>query len=151
MSSGNYGHNGGPSMGESARKLGRMCCGGRTMCTLEKDTWTDKKFIESTEFQGWKCMVNHFFLHIEQGRDLVLHHQTCKAKFDGTTGAIGTLSESHKIIEELDSYIDNGEMPVVTCPNKICGCGTCVPKARDIQQFEELWDQYVLDVIEPSY
>lgn len=132
---------------ESARKLGRMCCGGRTMCTknTQSGEWDTVKFLNSTEFKGWKCMINWFFLHIEQGRDKVLHHQTCKAKFDGTTGEIGTLSESHKILEMLDSYLDRGEMPVITCPNKLCGCGCCIPKAQGNEDFDALWNKYVKD------
>ena len=133
---------------ESARKLGRMCCGGRTLCTRDKQSgdWSDIKFANSTEFKDWKCMVNWFFLHIEQGRDLVLHHQTCQARFDGTTGPIGKLSESDKILEELDAKMAGGKMPVITCPNKICGCGMCVPKAQTPDLMQPLWDKYTKDI-----
>ncbi len=134
---------------ESARKLGRMCCGGRTLCTKDRNTnkWDNIKFANSTEFKGWKCMVNWFFLHIEQGRDTVLHHQTCQARFDGTTGPIGKLSESDKILEELDARMAGGKMPVITCPNNLCGCGMCVPKAETPALMQPLWDKYTENLV----
>ena len=39
-------------------------------------------------------------------------------------------SESEKILERLKRQLATGTMPVITCPNKICGCGLCVPKAK---------------------
>ena len=58
------------------------------------------------------------FLHIEQGRDTVLHlPNVLQARFDGTTGPIGKLSESDKILEELDARMAGGKCPI-TCPKQ---------------------------------
>jgi hypothetical protein len=35
------------------------------------------------------------------------------------------------------------EKPVapIVCPNQRCGCGMCVPKARDMSDFKVMWAQ----------
>ena len=75
-------------------------------------------------------MINWNWLHIEQEYDNILHHHTCRANFGGERGPIGKISESEKILERLKRQLATGTMPVITCPNKICGCGLCVPKAK---------------------
>lgn len=137
-----------------ARELGRPCCGSRTMevcstgsCGTKKEgTWEKSTFLEFAKFRGWKCSVNWFFLHIEQQTDTVWHHQTCQARFDGTRGPIGTLSECDKIIDELRTNMKNKTMPIITCPlgpGKHCGCGLCTPKATSNEQFKEVFDRHV--------
>jgi hypothetical protein len=65
-----------------ARKMGRMCCGGRCMTVGSEGKQKDTMFIEQSNFKGWNCMVNWFFLHIEEDKDVAYHHQTCMAKHD---------------------------------------------------------------------
>ena len=124
------------------KELGRPCCGQRTFYTLEEskyqkdnvklDTqdWKPSVFACSTEYKDWSCLINWNWLHIEQEYNNILHHQTCRANFGGERGPIGTISESEKILERLQRQLATGKMPVITCPNKICGCGLCVPKAK---------------------
>lgn len=124
------------------KNLGRPCCGQRTFYTLsedkyekgniklETDDWKPSVFACSTEYKEWSCMINWNWLHIEQEYDNILHHQTCRANFGGERGPIGKISESEKILERLERQLATGTMPVITCPNKICGCGLCVPKAK---------------------
>jgi len=129
---------------ESARKLGRMCCGGKTMCTYKDGIEQPVKFIESTRFKDWHCGVNWYFMAIDQQLDLVYHHQTCQAKFDGTRGPIGTITDSEKIITELRTNLTNKTMPVIVCPNKICNCGVCTPKSSDKNQFFDIMSTHVV-------
>jgi hypothetical protein len=124
------------------KSLGRPCCGQRTFYTLDEskyqkddikldtEDWKPSVFACSTEYKEWSCMINWNWLHIEQEYDNILHHQTCRANFGGTRGPIGKISESEKVIERLERQLATGTMPVITCPNKICGCGLCVPKAK---------------------
>lgn len=124
------------------KSLGRPCCGQRTFYTLsedkyekgniklETDDWKPSVFACSTEYKEWSCMINWNWLHIEQEYDNILHHQTCRANFGGERGPIGKISESEKILERLERQLATGTMPVITCPNKICGCGLCVPKSK---------------------
>ena len=124
------------------KQIGRPCCGQRTFYTLEEskyqkdnvkldtEDWKPSVFACSTEYKDWSCLINWNWLHIEQEYDNILHHQTCRANFGGERGPIGKISESEKILERLQRQLATGKMPVITCPNKICGCGLCVPKAK---------------------
>ena len=137
------------------KNLGRPCCGQRTFYTLDEskyqknnvkldtEDWKPSVFACSTEYKEWSCMINWNWLHIEQEYDNILHHQTCRANFGGTRGPIGKISESEKVIERLERQLATGTMPVITCPNKICGCGLCVPKARDQDVTEAMFKKSV--------
>jgi len=118
-----------------ARQVGRPCCGSRTMEVCSNDgEWKKSQFLEFAKFRNWHCSVNWFFLHIEQQTDTVWHHQTCQARFDGTRGPIGSISDSDAILENLETNIKNNTMPVIKCPlgpGKHCGCGLCVPKSTE--------------------
>ena len=126
-----------------AKELGRPCCGGRVMNVCNGKQWNETKFLKFTKFKGWKCSVNWFFLHIEQQTGLVYHHQTCQARFDGTRGPIGTIKSADKILQNLRAYLKNGIMPVINCPNDICGCGLCVPKSLDKRDFEKILPRHI--------
>lgn len=144
-----------------ARKMGRMCCGGRCMTVGESGKETNTMFIEQTNFENWNCMVNWFFLHIEEDKDAVYHHQTCMAKIEGSPeviygpmiqnnkfndkkGPICNLSNTEKYLEWLEEKIkqDKG-LPTVICPNVHCGCGICVPKSKSKKIFEDIRQKYI--------
>ena len=127
------------------KELGRPCCGRREFYTLDETTankmleteielktndWHKSVFACSTEFKEWSCMINWNWLHIEQEYDRILHHQTCRANFGGKRGEIGTITDCDKIIERLENQFATGIMPVIVCPNKLCGCGLCVQKSK---------------------
>jgi hypothetical protein len=136
------------------RSIGRMCCGGRDLsCQTvhsEKDQWDEIRFAKNTNFQGWKCMINWFFLHIEQEKDIVFHHQTCRTSLNSVEEPIGKVSEFPKIIDKVKSYLyGNMEIPLITCPHDLCGCGMCVPKAKDEETARKLFHKYVKYPVEP--
>ena len=110
--------------------IGRPCCGSRTMCLSNQGEERKSKFVDLREFKGWHCSVNWFFMHIEQQTDSVFHHQTCQAQFGGTRGPIGKLSESDKILENLERNLLEQTMPTIICPKHTCGCGLCAPKSK---------------------
>lgn len=115
--------------------MGRTCCGGR--CTKGKinNEWQVVKLID-TNFKGWNCSVDWFFLHINQQLGLVYHHQTCQALHNNKRGPIGSLSEAEKLLSDLKERLENPTN--IVCPNQRCGCGMCVPKAEDSETFKEL-------------
>jgi MoaA/NifB/PqqE/SkfB family radical SAM enzyme len=125
----------------------RPCCGGRTFATCSKDKQQETKSVNYREFQGWHCSVNWYFLHIEQQTDSIFHHQTCQAKLDGTRGAIGTISQSHTVLTDLKSMLTTNTMPVIVCPNKLCGCGLCTPKSENRHTLLEVMPAVVKDIL----
>ncbi len=128
---------------ELGMKIGRPCCGGRTMCFSKGEESIRGTFSGQREFKGWNCSVNWFFFHIEQQTGKVFHHQTCQAQFGGTRGAIGTLEESDKILEELERQLSSESMPTIICPKKTCGCGLCAPKSNDVEEYKKVFFRHI--------
>jgi hypothetical protein len=131
---------------ELALKIGRPCCGSRTMClsnSYEPDSERKSKFVDFREFKGWHCSVNWFFMHIEQQTDSVFHHQTCQAQFGGTRGPIGKLSEGDKILAELKARLESETMPTIICPKHTCGCGLCAPKSSNKESYQKVLFRHV--------
>jgi len=122
-----------PAEGE---EMGRKCCGGRCLEGLVEDNWQPVKLVEN-KFKGWHCMVDWFFLHIDQETGEVYHHQTCQARKDGTIGAIGNLSNTQQMLDEIQL-----DTPMI-CPNARCGCGMCIPKAKKVSEWELIFKEHV--------
>ena len=131
---------------ELALKIGRPCCGSRTMClstSCEPRSEQKSKFVDFREFKGWHCSVNWFFMHIEQQTDSVFHHQTCQAQFGGTRGPIGKLSEGDKILADLKAMLESEAMPTIICPKQTCGCGLCAPKSKYKESYQKVLFNHV--------
>jgi organic radical activating enzyme len=144
-----------------ARKMGRMCCGGRCMTVKQNNEIKDAAFIEQSNFKGYHCMINWFFLHIEEDKNAVYHHQTCMAKLPGTpdtnldlikftktkftdeVGPITSLTESDNYLKWLKTQFANGKTPTMICPNTHCGCGICITKANNEQDFREIANKFI--------
>lgn len=123
--------------------IGRPCCGSREMClSMGKDS-RKSTFVDLREFKGWHCSVNWFFLHLEQQTDSVFHHQTCQARFDGTRGRIGKISEGKQIIDNLRHMLEKKQMPTIICPKHTCGCGLCAPKSKFSERYFEVLNNHV--------
>lgn len=125
------------------RSMGRGCCGGRTMCGKKEGEWSKFKFAESTNFKDWYCMVNWFFLHIEQEKDLVYHHQTCRTSLNSVEEPIGTLSNYEAILDGLEQkmFVDR-KLEMIKCPHSLCGCGMCAPKADNAEDAQKIFAKY---------
>lgn len=122
--------------------LGRACCGGRRFCTRDNENeWKDNvTFLPDTNFYNWNCMINWYFLYVHSELDLVYTHQTCSVNFNNKVGPLGKLSESDKILDDLESKFLNDKMPTIRCPKTFCGCGMCVTKTSDNEHMKELWE-----------
>jgi MoaA/NifB/PqqE/SkfB family radical SAM enzyme len=124
--------------GDEGNSLGRTCCGGRCLTGKVDGEWQPVKLV-NTEFKGWQCMVDWFFLHIDQATKLVYHHQTCQATHSGR-GPIGSLDNYETLLDDLKNRMKNPK-PII-CPNNRCGCGMCIPKAKEEEDFSFLWKSY---------
>jgi MoaA/NifB/PqqE/SkfB family radical SAM enzyme len=122
---------------QEGTNLGRACCGGRCLQGKVDNKWQEIKLI-NTEFKDWHCMVDWYFLHIDQHTGLVYHHQTCQALHDKKRGPIGNLDNTNQMIDELKTRMLS-PTPII-CPNQRCGCGMCIPKAKTLDDFSVLWE-----------
>jgi MoaA/NifB/PqqE/SkfB family radical SAM enzyme len=127
-------------------KKGRPCCGGRTFGVCTSQGVQESKYVETREFEGWHCSVNWYFLHVEQQTGLIYTHQTCQARLDGTRGAIGSLTAAQDVLRSLRHQLSTGTMPIVVCPNKLCGCGLCTPKHKKRDSLKESLSDVLIDV-----
>lgn len=118
---------------KSGNQLPRSCCGNRDLLGKCNGCWTDINAVQ-TNFKGWHCSVNRYFMHIEQHTGNVYHHQTCQAKFEGQKGPIGNLKNTFAILHYAKDNLNNS----IVCPNSRCGCGMCAPKALDKIEFDRL-------------
>ena len=114
--------------------VGRGCCGGRCMTGKVDNKWVPITHVDN-HFKGWSCSVNHYFMHVDQHERLVYHHQTCQALHGGKRGPIGSLDDQSKILDYARNAVNSS--PII-CPNDRCGCGMCVPKAKNADVFKEL-------------
>lgn len=115
--------------------IGRPCCGAREMCLSNSKESRKSTFVDFRDFKGWYCSVNWFFLHLEQQTDSVFHHQTCQARFDGSRGPIGKISEGADIIADLKRKFDTKTIPTIVCPKQTCSCGLCAPKSKHREKY----------------
>jgi len=133
-----------PKAEHSARSLGRPCCGKREMSVCNSaGNWEKTSFLSYAKFKDWYCSVNWFFLHIEQQSGHIYHHQTCQANFGGKREAIGHFDDAAAILGNLRAQMNAGTMPVIVCPNKICGCGLCTPKSAGLEAFKKILPRHV--------
>jgi MoaA/NifB/PqqE/SkfB family radical SAM enzyme len=123
----------------------RPCCGGRTFGTCSSKGTEINSAVIDRNFKGWYCSVNWYFLHIEQQTGLIYHHQTCQATLDGKRGSIGTVEKFIDIINDVSEKLKNNVMPMIVCPNKLCGCGLCTPKSSDKDILLSSMDQVITD------
>lgn len=120
--------------------LGRGCCGGRCLTGKVDGEWKVVDIV-NTKFKHWSCMIDWFFLHIDQHTGLVYHHQTCQALHDNKRGALGSISDADTMIIALEHRMKNPN-PIV-CPNQRCGCGMCIPKAQQPEDFDLIWQSII--------
>jgi MoaA/NifB/PqqE/SkfB family radical SAM enzyme len=124
---------------------GRPCCGGRTFGVCSSEGTEQTKYVNYREFKNWYCSVNWYFLHIEQQTNLIYHHQTCQARLDGTRGSIGTIGDWKIVVDDLRNNIAQKTLPVIVCPNKLCGCGLCTPKSENRHNLLEVMPAVIKD------
>lgn len=124
----------------------RPCCGGRSFKICSDQGTESTKSVNFRNFKHWSCSVNWYFLHLEQHTGLIYHHQTCQATLDGTRGPIGTMKDWKKIILDLENRIENKNLPLIKCPNLLCGCGLCTPKSKNRHDLLSIMPTVIKDV-----
>lgn len=130
--------------GNSQKGLGRPCCGGRTF----KLDGADTTFLPSTNFFGWSCMVNWYFLFLNSELDAVYTHQTCGVNLNGEVAPLGKISEFDSIIDELADSMYSKKVPLITCPKTFCGCGMCITKSKN--DIDTMFDAHVVNELSYS-
>ncbi len=123
----------------------RPCCGGRTFGSCSSEGTEKTNAVIDRQFEGWFCSVNWYFLHIEQQTGLIYHHQTCQATLDSKRGSIGTVEDFKNIITDVENKLKNNSMPIIVCPNKLCGCGLCTPKSSNKDILLSSMDKVIVD------
>jgi len=132
------------------QNIGRPCCGGRQLDLKVDDEWSVGSFVENNNFQGWSCMINWYFLYIHQEIDKIWHHQTCQVNMDGNVGPICKVSEFDEYCDRIDAQFATGGIPFIRCPKTHCGCGLCVPKAKNDNLAESIF-RYHAPGVEPEF
>lgn len=145
----------------SSEVKSRSCCSARTLAfateeNLEKiqdpkelnnrEHWDPVMFLSDRNFKGWYCLVNYYWMEIEQDAGEFYHHQTCKARYNshGYTddddiqrkkrrGPASSLSRIDEFLQDFKRSMDLGVAPVIQCPKERCACGICTPKSKDKQ------------------
>ena len=125
--------------GDTQRGLGRPCCGGRCF----KADGVDSYFLPDTNFLGWSCMVNWYFLFLNSELDLMWTHQTCGVNLNGEVAPLGKISDFDLVIDELEESLYNKKAPMITCPKTFCGCGMCITKSKT--DIEDLFNRHTID------
>ena len=86
--------------------------------------WTESKLVNHTNFKHWHCLINYYFLYIDQEFDLVFTIKLAKpigVKVEENTeipikkgvdeqSAVGTISDYKGIIENFQSKIHEGNI-----------------------------------------
>jgi organic radical activating enzyme len=133
------------------QSIGRPCCGGRQLdLTFEDGSAKQGSFVTTNNFQGWSCMVNWYFLYIHQEINKIWHHQTCQVNLEGNIGPISTVDNFNEYCDKLEAQFDTGSIPFIRCPKTHCGCGLCVPKAKDDSAADALFESHA-PKITPSH
>jgi len=120
---------------------GRACCGGRQLC-LDQNYKKRNYYILDNKFPDWYCSVNWFFLHIKQVNGEIYVNKDCKMNFEGSTGPIGNLKTSHKLLNDLENQLSTNSVPIIQCKKSKCHCGLCAPKAKDLHTYKLINAKY---------
>lgn len=139
-----------PKKTNVGQSIGRPCCGDRQMELLDGGEWVQSKFVTNNNFENWSCMINWYFLYIHQEIDKIWFHQTCQVNLDGEVNPASSVSGFGSYIDSLETQLGSGHIPYIRCPKTHCGCGLCVPKAKDDDVAANLFKSHVQGV-EPSF
>ena len=58
-------------------------------------------------------------------------------------GPICSISKSDSYLTWLRNEFAKGRTPIMKCPNTHCGCGICIPKAKEYKVMKNIADRYV--------
>jgi len=119
---------------------GRACCGGRHLC--QDKNYKDRTFFVKNKFTDWYCSVNEFFLYVKQVNQEIYTNKDCKMNYNGEIAPIGHLDQADKLLTFVQQNLDKDSMPVIQCKKKICFCGLCAPKSKNLDDFNLIMKKY---------
>lgn len=122
--------------------VGRACCGGRQTC--QDQNYKQRHFYVENKFTDWYCSVNHFFVYIKQVNGEIYVNKDCKMNFQGQVGPIGNLSDTEKILADLETGLYTKSLPIIQCKKHTCLCGLCAPKAKKLTTYKKIMEKYQL-------
>lgn len=127
---------------------GRHCCMKIPLKVTEKGSDAEQTvlYCADNKFTGWYCGINWKFLHIDQQRDQILHHQTCQASWGKTRGPIGKATEWRPVIEKLKADIEKGTMEAIQCTLPKCFCGMCATKSAEFGRFQDMMKKHAREI-----
>ena len=120
---------------------GRACCGGRKL-SVNNNLRERQTFVPRTNFEGWQCSVNWFFLYIDQLNEEIYTNKDCRTSTTGRVEPLGTLKSSDTILDTLSTQMQTGQLPIIHCIKPTCRCGFCAPKAQDATQFLQIVNRH---------
>lgn len=127
-----------------ARDHGRACCGNRSLC-INQDFKNRVAAVPLRNFTDWYCSVNWYFLHINQHTGEIYNNKDCRISLRNKVEPVGNLRDTETIISTTKTMLENKTMPVIKCINSSCNCGTCAPKAIDMQTFKNVMRNHWLE------
>jgi hypothetical protein len=127
-----------------AFKQGRACCGGRSLC-INQDFKNRVSVVPLSNFTDWYCSVNWYFLHINQHTGEIYNNKDCRISLNNVVEPVGYLTDTASIIATHKHMLDTKTMPVIKCINTKCDCGTCAPKAIDLETFKTVMKSHWLE------
>lgn len=131
-------------------KVGRSCCGGRSLCT-NQDLKHPMNFVPHSDFRDWYCSVNWYFLYVKQYTGEVYTNKDCRMNFDGTASPLGNIKHYQNILDNQQKMLDKEHIPVIQCAKARCICGYCAPKAQNGKDFVEIMQKHVDSKIKFAY
>lgn len=124
-------------------KVGRACCGGRTMC-LNQEMKEPVFYIPNNHFPDWYCSVNWFFLFVRQTTKEIFTNKDCRMSFNETLSPIGNLDEWKSLVEWTKLQLANKTLPVIRCKRERCYCGLCAPKSSTLEQYQSIMTKHCI-------
>ncbi len=122
----------------------RACCGGRPLCT-NRELKTNQMLVPRgpVGYRGFTCAANQFFIFGNNTNGQYFTNKDCHVRLDGKTGPIANISTMDRYTERLRKQItETGSVPVLTCAQDECHCGTCAPKATTPEKLAEIMKVY---------
>ena len=124
-------------------QTGRACCGGRQLCFNRNLRDRNDYFPQTTNFKGWYCSVNWFFLTSNAMTKQFFTNRDCHNKLDGTLGPIADIDTMDEYTDRFDQMIEQGHLPVIKCQQERCACGLCAPKSQSAKELHDIVSVYL--------
>jgi pyruvate-formate lyase-activating enzyme len=122
----------------------RACCGGRPLCTNREFKSSQALVPRGPEgYKGWTCAANQFFIFGNTPTGMYYTNRDCRVRLDGKLGPIANIHTMEQYTNKIRKQIqETNTVPVLTCAQNYCHCGTCAPKARTPEDLAKIMKVY---------